>query len=217
MKSLPLVLLLLAAAPATADSITGQATIVDGDTIEILGVPVRLEGIDAPETGQTCRRPGGGEYSCGKRAVDYLRKLVGGRQVTCTGEERDRYGRLLAFCRVNGVDINRQMVLSGMAVAFLQYSDTYAMEERQARAARAGIWNGEFVRPRRYRAGEWEGAGAAGGECVIKGNINSRGEKIYHLPWSKSYRKTRINPARGERWFCSESEALAAGWRAPHR
>lgn len=49
--------------------------------------------------------------------------------------------------------------------------------------------------------------------CDIKGNVNTRGEKIYHVPGQKYYAETRISPAHGERWFCSEEEAEAAGWR----
>jgi len=49
--------------------------------------------------------------------------------------------------------------------------------------------------------------------CPIKGNISAKGEKIYHMPWSPAYAKTRINVSKGERWFCNEKEAVAAGWR----
>ncbi len=51
--------------------------------------------------------------------------------------------------------------------------------------------------------------------CPIKGNINSKGERIYHAPWSPWYAKTKLSVEKGERWFCDEGEALAAGWRAP--
>jgi len=51
--------------------------------------------------------------------------------------------------------------------------------------------------------------------CNIKGNINSKGDRIYHSPGSGSYGATKINESKGERWFCSEAEAKAAGWRAP--
>ena len=50
--------------------------------------------------------------------------------------------------------------------------------------------------------------------CNIKGNINTRGEKIYHVPGQRYYSDTRISASHGERWFCSEQEARAAGWRA---
>lgn len=50
-------------------------------------------------------------------------------------------------------------------------------------------------------------------ECSIKGNISTRGERIYHLPGQKYYDETRISASHGERWFCTEEEARAAGWR----
>lgn len=55
---------------------------------------------------------------------------------------------------------------------------------------------------------------AAPGECRIKGNVGSSG-RIYHVPGSSAYEKTRIDESKGERWFCTEQEARAAGWRPP--
>ena len=52
-------------------------------------------------------------------------------------------------------------------------------------------------------------------QCLIKGNINSKGVKIYHLPGSSAYNSTKIDTDQGERWFCTEAEAIAAGWHAP--
>jgi hypothetical protein len=52
-----------------------------------------------------------------------------------------------------------------------------------------------------------------GTRCNIKGNVSTRGEKIYHVPGQRYYNETRISASHGERWFCSEEEARAAGWR----
>ena len=112
-------LLLFSINTVEAETISGTAKITDGDTIEILGVPIRLEGIDAPETGQTCKRPNGGEYNCGKDSLDYLRRLVV-KGVHCEGVEYDKYRRLLATCYSGKKNINREMVLNGWAVSFLQ-------------------------------------------------------------------------------------------------
>jgi len=49
--------------------------------------------------------------------------------------------------------------------------------------------------------------------CVIKGNINKNGERIYHMPFQEAHKRTRINPKMGERWFCTEEEAIKHGWR----
>lgn len=51
------------------------------------------------------------------------------------------------------------------------------------------------------------------GGCNIKGNVSTRGERIYHVPGQRYYNQTRISASHGERWFCSEKEARAAGWR----
>jgi hypothetical protein len=76
----------------------------------------------------------------------------------------------------------------------------------------------EGATPWEYRARRWDTAAQImPGNCPIKGNINAKGERIYHAPWSKHYAATRIDTSKGERWFCTEAEARAAGWRAPYR
>ena len=81
-------------------------------------------------------------------------------------------------------------------------------------AARRGIWAGEFVKPWEWRRGKRLAANDnAVGQCRIKGNISRSGERIYHVPGGQYYDRTKINPSKGEQWFCSEAEAIAAGWR----
>lgn len=212
---------ILAISSVNAAEISGPVKIVDGDTVKILGVPIRLEGIDAPETAQTCKKLDGREYGCGKKSVDYLRHLLG-KEARCEGSKYDKYRRLLATCYSGKVNVNREMVINGWAVAFLRYSDVYTKEEKLAKVNRRGIWNGEFVRPSAFRAGAWREAESSNdvggnGQCAIKGNINRKGEKIYHTPWSRNYKRTQINTSKSERWFCSETEAKNAGWRAAYR
>ena len=109
------------------------------------------------------------------------------------------------------------MVSFGMAWAFTKFTDAYVNLEAQARAGQYGIWQAQNQTAWDFRENRWAGETAArGGECVIKGNINSKGERIYHAPWSRSYGRTRVSENKGERWFCTEAEALAAGWRAPY-
>ena len=99
-------------------------------------------------------------------------------------------------------------------LAYRRYSLDYVDEETDAQAARHGIWAGEFVKPWEWRRGKRLAANDnAPDQCRIKGNISRKGERIYHLPGGKWYDRTRIDPAKGERWFCSEAEARAVGWR----
>ena len=142
--------------------IAGRAKVLDGDTIEISGTRIRLEGIDAPETAQTCSRKGKGLWDCGRAATAHLKDMTAGRQVACVSAGEDRYGRILGWCKVDGRDINREMVLSGHAWAFVRYSNRYVSAEREARQAEVGIWQGEAapawdVRQRRRakRSGLW--------------------------------------------------------------
>ena len=202
-----------AGSPAATPSITGIAVVSDGDTITVAGVRVRLEGIDAPEASQQCLTRFGHAWPCGTRATNHLARLIDGRQVTCTDRGTDKYGRMLGVCYLNGVDVNAEMVRSGFAWAFVRYSTAYVGEEREARAARAGIWDGEAMPAWDYRAGKWQTAEPqAPSGCAIKGNVNAHG-RIYHMPWSPWYDKVKMDADKGKRWFCSEAEAVAAGWR----
>ncbi len=218
LKPCALAVLLMPCA-VSAETVTGPARLIDGDTMEIRGRVVRLHGIDAPETGQTCRDGTGRIYRCGEDAEKALRHLTDGSRVTCSGDEEDQYGRLIAVCRAGDTDLSREMVRKGWAVAFRRFSDDYLEEELDAAKAVRGIWRGGFTRPVEHRAYLWEEAASARPDrCPIKGNISVRtGERIYHAPWSRWYSRTRINEAKGERWFCSEAEAVEAGWRAPFR
>jgi endonuclease YncB( thermonuclease family) len=199
--------------------VVGRALVLDGDSISIGGVRIRIYGIDAPEGAQRCRRPGGVPWSCGAAATEAMRSLTQGRPLRCEGRGLDDYGRLLAVCRADGVDIGAELVRRGLAWAFVRYSNVYVSEEAQARAARRGVFAADNQPPWEFRASRWQGAHATAASdraraCPIKGNINRRGERIYHMPWQSSYARTLINERRGERWFCTVLEAEQAGWRA---
>jgi endonuclease YncB( thermonuclease family) len=108
------------AVPATAETITGNARVVDGDTIEVRHTRVRLSGIDAPELHQQCRRSSGTIarlYPCGRDAKAALRHIIGVAAVSRQGKDRDRYGRTVATCTAAGRDVGREMVREGWAVA----------------------------------------------------------------------------------------------------
>ena len=197
----------------TTGAIRGVARVVDGDTIDIGDTRIRLEGIDAPESGQTCKRKWFGSWPCGAVATAALARMVEKRTVSCEPKGLDKYGRTLAVCFADGRDINAQMVRQGHAWAFVRYSQSYVREEAQARVESLGIWQGESQAPWDYRAKRWAAAEQKAPEgCAIKGNITKNG-KIYHMPWSPWYAQIKIDADKGKRWFCTEAEALAAGWR----
>jgi endonuclease YncB( thermonuclease family) len=203
-------------------SIRGIARVIDGDTIEIEGTRIRLEGIDAPEGDQQCARADAGTWRCGQVATADLQRLVGRTPVRCDSRGTDKYGRMLAICFSGETDVNAEMVRRGLAWAFVKYSSVYVAEEAAARERGAGIWQAPTMTAWDHRASRWTQASdsrtgnsasdAPSGNCVIKGNITNNG-RIYHMPWSPWYDKVRIETVKGERWFCDESEALAAGWR----
>jgi endonuclease YncB( thermonuclease family) len=142
--------------PGRGGTVTLSATqvrVVDGDSLELDGVRVRLLGIDALERAQTCRDPAGAVIPCGHRAQDALEALVEARPLRCLSRGQDRFGRSLAVCtNGRGVEVNRALVQQGWALAFAG-DDTYAAEERAAAAARRGIHAWEFVPPGEWRRG----------------------------------------------------------------
>ena len=136
-------------------NIVGKATVIDGDTITINNSKIRFSAIDAPEKhyyGQTqfCKGPKG-VWACGKKASSKLKKLINGQEVQCTDEGKDRYGRTLSICYANEIDLQAEMVRSGMAVAYLRYSNRYENEQNEAMIAQVGIWGGPFVEPEQWR------------------------------------------------------------------
>lgn len=131
---------------ADVGNVEGHATAIDGDSLYVAGREVRLQGIDAPEGQQLCRR-GGAKWECGEAATQELMGLISGQTVRCQGLELDQHGRLLALCSAGNLDLNREMVRRGLAVAYGRYT----AEEREAADANRGLWGGEFERPRVWR------------------------------------------------------------------
>lgn len=200
--------------PKQAPPLSGFVQVIDGDTLDVDGERVRLEGVDAPEMAQTCTRDGGTRWACGREAQDALERMTRGQVVVCDRTGQDKYRRTLALCYVAGESLNAELIKAGLARAFVKYSNAFVAEEQAAQAAKLGIWQGDNIAPWDYRQSRWQTAEtAAPAGCAIKGNVSSKG-RIYHVPWSTWYDKVKINETRGERWFCSEDEAVGAGWRA---
>ena len=125
----------------------------------------------------------------------------------------------MAVCHAGGEDVNAWMVSQGLALAYRKYSRVYVGQERSAKAARRGLWRGEFVAPWDWRRGKRLAAAPAARtrECRIKGNISRSGTRIYDVPGAQHYDRTRIDTSQGERWFRSEAQVRAAGWRRAKR
>ena len=204
-----ILLLFCLAGPAAAD-VTGRVRVIDGDTIQVGDTRVRLHGVDAPEMGQPCQTDSGQTWDCGQWASDGVEALFGGRRAVCVPIELDRYGRTEAKCTVRGRDMGEVIVAEGYAFAFRRYSMDYDLTEKGAAVAGVGLWSMSLQAPAAYR--NEATAPAPQGDCIIKGNISNSG-RIYHMPHNADYARTRINEGRGERWFCTEAEARAAGWR----
>lgn len=203
----------------------GEVTrVVDGDTIDVLmaGVTYRVRyiGIDTPETVDP-RRP----VECyGREASQRNRELVEEKTVELEKDvsETDEFGRLLRYVWVDREMVNAALVREGYAVAAtyppdVKYQQLFLSLQRAAMAASRGLWSA-CASPTALAGvtGACDYSGTS--QPVIKGNISqTTGEKIYHVPGGEFYDKTVIDEAAGERWFCTEQEAVAAGWRRSKR
>ncbi len=193
--------------------------VIDGDTIEIEGGErVRYIGIDTPETVDP-RKP----VQCfGVEASNKNKELVEGKTVRLEKDttDRDKYNRLLRYIWVGDTFINLEMVKQGFAYSYsyppdIKYQDQIVAAQQEAEKNKNGLWaacpldasksatvpDSEIIKS------------DSSSNCAIKGNISTTGEKIYHLSGCGSYEKTKIEESRGEKWFCSEAEAQAAGFR----
>lgn len=202
----------------SSGGLDGLATVSDGDTLRLGATRIRLFGIDAPESRQSCPSVSGAEWDCGGAATRKLETLVAGRIVRCSPEGNDRYGRTVATCSVDGRDLAAALVADGLARAYTQYSDRYVSTEVQAMNSRRGVWQQASQAPWDWRRGKAapvrqvvSTVGPNPG-CAIKGNVSRDGRRLYHTPAMGSWSRTRIDPARGERFFCDEAAAREAGW-----
>lgn len=216
-----LIVLFLAALPVSAGP-QGIIRVIDGDTFDVGGTMVRLHAVDAPEGRQFCGGDGTPTWSCGAWVTRSVRTLFEGRLANCVGRDTDRYGRLVATCIVDGDDLGATLVSDGLAFAYRKYGWDYDLQEKAAVVAGRGLHAGSVQEPGAFRqAGRKTRAAPTPDQrskgCVIKGNIASSQERIYHLPGQNWYAVTYISGSRGERWFCSEAEAQSAGWRRAKR
>jgi len=151
MRNLILAAMLLSSPALAQEPIVGQASVIDGDTLEIHGQRIRLHGVDAPESRQPCSDASGAPYRCGQKAAMALSDFLSRSTVSCQPLDLDRYGRTVAKCFVRGVDIEKWLVSNGLAVAYRKYSGDYIAAEDEAHAAHRGIWAGQFEMPSDFR------------------------------------------------------------------
>ncbi|MCV0382607.1 MAG: thermonuclease family protein [Erythrobacter sp.] len=211
---------------AAAQVFEGTAKAVDGDTIDMTGMRIRLLHMDAPETAQNCT-VGGEVWNCGTDATSALASLLSDQTISCVSATRDMYGRYLAVCRTRIMDLGEQMVAQGLAIAADDAPEGYRAAGERAKSLKLGLWNSEFQMPRDWRAENLPDSKPAAAPrtsapprptasrsyrnefgCAIKGNRSRRGDWIYHLPGQQYYSQTRP-----EELFCSEADAQAAGYR----
>lgn len=192
--------------------LAGRGTAVSGDTLRVGSTTVRLSGIEAPEPDQTCSDADGREWSCGQTAKQALSRILRNGRVSCdVSGSSDGHGT--GDCNLGGLDIAAELVRGGYVFATSGLFASYGSLENEARSAKAGIWAGEAARPSDYRAQKWEEAKREAPDgCPIKGNVRG-GRRIYVVPWSRGYERVKVSLSRGERWFCSESEAREAGFK----
>jgi endonuclease YncB( thermonuclease family) len=136
--------------PAWAGNVQGQASVINGDTLDIDGTRIRLHGIDAPERHQLCNSSEG-EWACGRASATALDNRIGRRWVTCKELGRDRYCRVIASCMVDDIGIESWMTRSWWALAYRRYSVDYVADEDYARRAARGLWAGPFMAPWDWR------------------------------------------------------------------
>jgi endonuclease YncB( thermonuclease family) len=236
-----LVATLLLTLLSTSQSWAANAAIRDGSTLQLGNVTYRLDGIDAPAFDQLCIDEHADPWTCGIEARDQLTKQIGGRQVRCDdlGADPSTRKRHLGACKIEGETTSLSQLLVGLGFALnVEASATgrFETDEARAREDRQGLWKGCFVAPQEFRLGKKDGTllGAScpadrdkeirealfpeslamPSGCNIKGKFAVRARVtgnvgIYHLQACPSY------PAltKPDRWFCSEEDAQAAGFR----
>ena len=158
-KNIIIILTLFFFQTIQASEIIGFPKVVDGDTIYIKSYKIRLEGIDAPEMKQKCKKPYlqimfftfQKDYYCGQVSKKKLVQKIGNKSVKCILLGKDRYKRYLAKCFKGTINLNRWMVRNGYAIAYRKYSKLYILDENYAREEKLGMWKGSFIKPEKWR------------------------------------------------------------------
>lgn len=204
--------------------------------------PVRLLGVDTPESRKPNTAVACFGKEATSRMQSLVQSKQVHLVADPTQVDRDRYHRLVRYVVLpDGTDVSQAMIAGGFGREYT-YAAAYAKQgafraaQSQAQSAKRGLWGAcsygaafnppsaptvaaatprpsSATTPAPFVAPKPSTPQTTSGACDIKGNINSEGEKIYHVPGQRHYAKTKISAAKGERWFCSEQEAQHAGWR----
>ena len=157
-----LIIFLIWISNVVAEEVSGIPKIIDGDTIHINDYKFRLEGIDAPEMRQQCKKEflkissiiGFSfykDYTCGKVSRKKLITKINKSEIKCISTTKDRYKRYIATCFKGNTNLNQWMVRNGFAIAYRRYSKTYVPAEEFAKENKLGIWQGKFIEPEKWR------------------------------------------------------------------
>lgn len=235
------IVLVLSFVPFSGAAYAATVVVRDGDTIQLGDVTYRLDGADAPELDQVCLDDHADSWACGLDGREQLTKLIGGRNVHCDdlGSDKVFRTRHIGICRVEGESesLNRQLVQKGLAVSVEPAAKLHLKDDAAAaKAGNLGLWKGCFAPPQDFRTGRRDGPliGAScradrdaeiraalfptdlamPPNCSIKGKFAVRARftgnvGIYHLQGCLSY----AGLTKPDRWFCSEDDAKAAGFR----
>ncbi len=208
---------------AAQPDIAGVPRIIDGDTLEVAGQRIRLGGIDAPEMREQCQDAFGQQWPCGSWAKEAAKAMLAGHKLRCVDLGQRSYDRVVGRCYLDGRDIAVDLIEAGVARVCLRFAreqgqeQTYLHAEQRAVKARAGVFSGPLNPVAGFCAASTASAQhvapvvppAPG--CAIKGNVSSNG-RIYHLPGQRHYDHVTMRGSE-TRWFCTEDQAQAAGWR----
>jgi|SaaInlStandDraft_7_1057024.scaffolds.fasta_scaffold02225_3 micrococcal nuclease len=198
--------------------------IIDWDTVDIIydweNTRLRLIWIDTPEN-TTLRN---GSIECyWKESKDYLYNILNWKKISIeldkTQWKFDKYGRLLVYIFLNEENINNKIIKEWYGFEYTynkayKYIDLFKVSELDAKSKWIWLWSEDTCNWNRTVNNDNIIVENKNIECNIKWNISyTSKEKIYHRPWCQSYKQTKISVSKWERWFCTEQEAIDAGWR----
>ena len=157
-----IITLLVLLSNSIAEEISGIPKVVDGDTVHIDNYKFRLEGIDAPEMRQQCKKESFKisffigftfykDYSCGRVSKEKLITKIDTTEIKCISSSKDRYKRYIATCYKGKTNLNQWMVRNGFAIAYRRYSKSYVSDEEFAKENKLGLWKGKFMEPEKWR------------------------------------------------------------------